>query len=297
MCYGLYGLGLMSSREVVVRKAYPSDASSIFRIHLESLEGLDEEDYEWFTGILRVRSRRRKVLVAEQDGRIIGFIIAYKYRDRAYIDSLAVDQEYRGKGIGGKLLEEMEKILVSEGVEKITLSVKKDNYSALGFYLKKGYVIEGLVLLLTAPVKRIHMSDLDGYRVVVKKADLSDKWSNKFLASTSWSTLTEPVDKMIYARHYNEEYILKIYRNDKLRGIAEYTPDKHVVVDYLAVSYNKPTEALTALLSALKIETEKNNVEKITIPIDSSKTTLIRKILEHGYRVENAEYKLVKTIV
>jgi len=72
-----------------VRPARLRDARAIFEIHLASLEGLDEEDYEWFEAMIKVRSRRRKVLVAELGGEVVGFAIAYRYGDLAYIDSVA----------------------------------------------------------------------------------------------------------------------------------------------------------------------------------------------------------------
>lgn len=283
-------------RDIVIRSASSGDVSSIFKIHLNSLEGLDEEDYEWFTALLRIRSRRRKILVAEYMGSIVGFIIAYKYRDQAYIDSLAVDTGYRGMGIGGKLLKGMEKLLAGSGVERVMLSVKKDNHSALGFYLKKGYMVNGLVLLLSAkPSKLKHLDPNDmGYRVVITDAGSRSGLKKRLLSTAWWSSLTEPVDKLIYAKHYREEYMLKIYRDGRLRGIAEYSPDKHIFIDYLAVSYHKPLEALSILLSALGMEALKNDTEKITIPIDATKTAMIRRILDYGYRVEDIEYRLVK---
>ena len=276
---------------LVIRIARCRDARAIFDIHLKSLGGLDEEDYEWFAGLLKIRSRGRRVLVAEVDGVVAGFIIAYKYRDRAYIDSLAVDPRYRGMGIGSKLLQAMEDLLRSNGVELISLSVKKDNYSALGFYIKHRYIVDGVVLLLSAHRDKILSNGLHGYRVIVRKGFSTDL-RTKVLPSAWWSSVTEYVDKKIY-RLYGE-YTLEVYRGDKLRGLASYQPEKDMTIDYLAVSYHKPTEALSALLSALKKEAFNKNIEWITIPVDATKNALTRKLMDHGFRIESTEYKLVK---
>ncbi|RLG81341.1 MAG: GNAT family N-acetyltransferase [Thermoprotei archaeon] len=276
---------------VVIRSARYRDARAIFDIHLKSLKGLDEEDYEWFAGLLKIRSRRRIVLVAEVNGVVAGFIIAYKYRDRAYIDSLAVDPKYRGMGIGSRLLKALEDLLRTNGVETISLSVKKDNYSALGFYIKHGYIVNGVVLLLSAHRDNIVSNGLHGYTVIVKKGFTADL-KTKVLPSAWWSSVTEYVDKKIY-RFYGE-YTLAVYRGDKLRGIASYQPEKDMTVDYLAVSYHRPTEALSALLSALKKEAFSKNIEWITIPVDATKNALTRKLMDHGFRIESIEYKLVK---
>ena len=276
---------------LVIRIARCRDARAIFDIHLKSLGGLDEEDYEWFAGLLKIRSRGRRVLVAEVDGVVAGFIIAYKYRDRAYIDSLAVDPRYRGMGIGSKLLQAMEDLLRSNRVELISLSVKKDNYSALGFYIKHRYIVDGVVLLLSAHRDKILSNGLHGYRIIVRKGFSTDL-RTKVLPSAWWSSVTEYVDKKIY-RLYGE-YTLEVYRGDKLRGLASYQPEKDMTVDYLAVSYHRPTEALSALLSALKKEAFSKNIEWITIPVDATKNALTRKLMDHGFRIENTEYKLVK---
>ncbi len=278
---------------LIIRNARYWDARAIFDIHLKSLGGLDEEDYEWFKGLLKIRSRRRKVLVTEIDGDVVGFIIAYKYRDRGYIDSLAVDPRFRGHGIGSKLLEAMEDLLRSCGVEKVSLSVKRDNYAALGFYIRHQYIVDGVVLMLSAHRDRIVSNGLHGYRVVVRKGFSSDL-KTKVLPSTWWSSVTEYVDKKVY-RIYGE-YTLEVYRGDKLRGLASYWPEKHMTIDYLAVSYHKPTEALSALLSALKREALDKGIELITVPVDASKNAFARKLLEHGFRIVGTEYKLVKEL-
>ncbi len=281
------------SGSLIIRNARYWDARAIFDIHLKSLGGLDEEDYEWFKGLLKIRSRRRKVLVAEIDGDVVGFIIAYKYRDRGYIDSLAVDPRFRGHGVGSRLLEAMEDLLRSCGVGKVSLSVKRDNYAALGFYIRHQYIVDGVVLMLNAHRDRIVSNGLHGYRVVVRKGFSSDL-KTKVLPSTWWSSVTEYVDKKVY-RIYGE-YTLEVYRGDKLRGLASYWPEKHMTIDYLAVSYHKPTEALSALLSALKREALDKGIELITVPVDASKNAFARKLLEHGFRIIGTEYKLVKEL-
>ncbi len=101
---------------------------------------------------------------------------------------------------------------------------------------------------------------------------------------------------MVYTRFYREEYIPTIHKNNKLRGIVEYTPEKETIVDYLAVSYHYPTKALEALLTALKNELEKHSVEKLVVPVDATKTALTKKLLEKGFYIENTVYKLVKKL-
>jgi len=262
---------------------------------LKSLHGLDEENFEWFASLLRVKSRRRKVLVAEVNGKVVGFIIAYKFRNRAYIDSLAVDPEWRGKGIGITLLRKLEELLANEGVKCISLSVKEFNREALGFYIRSGYSVKGVVLLLEAMVEHIKIYGAGDYEVKIENARNTVKERLRVLPSTWWSSLTEPVDRKVYGKT-GDELIMTVYKNRKLRGLIEFSPEKHMVIDYLAVSYHKPTEALTTLLSVLKQKAKMWHVQTITIPVDATKTAIVKKLLEYGFKIQGIEYKLVKQL-
>ncbi len=85
--------------------------------------------------------------------------------------TLSVDKGYRRCSVGSRLLESMEDVLRSEGVYTIALSVKRDNYSALGFYIRHGYSVKGVVLLLSACVDKIHVEPITEYSIVVEKLE------------------------------------------------------------------------------------------------------------------------------
>jgi len=52
--------------------------------------------------------------------------------------------EYRGKGIGGRIIKKAIKAAKEYGIKRIELGVRADNRSAVGLYLKLGVEIEGL---------------------------------------------------------------------------------------------------------------------------------------------------------
>lgn len=64
-------------------------------------------------------------------------IVAFLGLVNDYIAGIFVKREYRGYGIGGKLLEEAKK-----ESSTLTLSVYTKNRDALNFYLSKGFLIE-----------------------------------------------------------------------------------------------------------------------------------------------------------
>ncbi|ADI32553.1 GNAT family N-acetyltransferase [Staphylothermus hellenicus] len=284
------------SEDVAVKIRFPrsSEAYDIFKIHLDSLSGLDEEDYEWFYNLLKVKSSGRIVLVADYHGKVVGFLIAYRRHNKIYIDSLAVDPKHRGLGIGSKLLRELEERLRGKKKKTIYLSVKKDNYSALGFYLKNDYVIDGVVLELSQQVSKVTKITIPNYSFILKNA--KDAVINAhMLPTTWWSNITEPVDKLVYHR-ITDEKILIVYEDGKLRGVAEFQPDKKILVDYLAVSYHKPIEALLAIISKLGDIAYSLGAEQISVNIDSSKNKMIRAFLQNGFRITGSEYRLKKQL-
>lgn len=82
-------------------------------------------------------------LVARENDRILGFIIAMIYVDRnvlsGHILTIDVSPAHRQKGIGQMLLQEIEKIFKTKGVKTSHLEVREDNVAAISLYTKLGY--------------------------------------------------------------------------------------------------------------------------------------------------------------
>ncbi|MEN3000007.1 MAG: GNAT family N-acetyltransferase [Acidilobaceae archaeon] len=281
-----------SDSSLLVRRARPSDAESIYRIHLKSLGGVDRESLSWFEELLKLRSQSLKVLVAEEGGEVIGFSIAYRRRNKAYLDFLAVDPRERGRGVGSALLAAQEEMLAREGAEEVSLGVKKDNFGALQFYLNHGYTVKGVVLMLSSSSVGDH--SLDGYSVSIVRGGLSSVKS-RVMPTAWWSSVTEYVNRRVY-RKLEDQYSLLLYRGSKLRGLAEFSPRRRMTVDYVAVSYHKPADALGALVGALKAEARSRGVEEITIPVDGSKGAMSKTLLSQGFKVKGLEFKLRKEL-
>lgn len=85
-----------------------------------------------------------KIIVAEKDGKVVGFIDFLVTFNSATIMQIAVTKEFRGKGIATQLLAEMEKSFpeqLDDLVESITLEVRVSNQPAVNLYTKNGYKI------------------------------------------------------------------------------------------------------------------------------------------------------------
>lgn len=80
-------------------------------------------------------------LVAKDNDICIGGIIAEVYWGWLNIEYLWVDEKYRGKGFGSKLLNEAEKIAINLGCDKAQLSTFE--FQGRSFYEKRGYKVVG----------------------------------------------------------------------------------------------------------------------------------------------------------
>lgn len=83
-------------------------------------------------------------IVAEDNGRIIGAVWTRIMHDYGHVDddtpsfAISLYKEYRGQGIGTRLMEEMLKLLKKKGYKKASLAVQKENY-AVRMYEKVGF--------------------------------------------------------------------------------------------------------------------------------------------------------------
>ncbi len=73
--------------------------------------------------------------------RMVGVVIAnFTYR-RAWIERLAVDPEYRGRGLAGMLIAEAERFLNEKGALVISALIEDDNDPSIRAFSKAGYVV------------------------------------------------------------------------------------------------------------------------------------------------------------
>jgi ribosomal protein S18 acetylase RimI-like enzyme len=78
-------------------------------------------------------------LVAECEGRIIASVIGGYDGRRGMVYHLAVDQAFRGRGVGSLLMNEVEARLRAKGCLKSYLLVAEDNHDVDAFYKSLGW--------------------------------------------------------------------------------------------------------------------------------------------------------------
>ena len=82
--------------------------------------------------------------IIDDNGKIIAGCVARMYCwNVAYLDTLLVDERYRGNGFGSKLLIEVERTDKEKGCYLIHLDTF--DFQAKGFYEKQGYEVFGVL--------------------------------------------------------------------------------------------------------------------------------------------------------
>ncbi|MGH9795929.1 MAG: GNAT family N-acetyltransferase [Candidatus Acidiferrales bacterium] len=94
----------------------------------------------WFLGLPGA-----ECMVAEADGRIIGFILTHAEGGAAQIVTLDVLEAHRRAGAGSALLCEAEKRLAARGVRMVQLETAHDNAAAIAFWTRHGYRTRGVL--------------------------------------------------------------------------------------------------------------------------------------------------------
>lgn len=144
-----------------------------------TLTGTDDDDeafrvLEQFYQQESNRISYENMTVREEDGRVIAFMLTYHgsaaaeldqplldrliakgvknpvieretKEDEFYLDSIAVDPDHQGLGIGTEMLQLFEKQAIDRSYPKIMLLVDRDNRSARKLYLKQGYKEDGSI--------------------------------------------------------------------------------------------------------------------------------------------------------
>jgi len=80
----------------------------------------------------------------EGDGRLVGYMIISRYADAWHVMNIAVDDDYRRRGIAKQLLSRLFELTASDDRRGYTLEVRVSNGDAIKLYEGLGFVARGL---------------------------------------------------------------------------------------------------------------------------------------------------------
>lgn len=78
-------------------------------------------------------------IVARRGSRLIGYAGMWCILDEAHVTTIAVDPDFRGRGVGHRLLTALEERALRHGCRRMTLEVRVSNHVAQKLYLRHGF--------------------------------------------------------------------------------------------------------------------------------------------------------------
>ncbi|WP_232697383.1 arsinothricin resistance N-acetyltransferase ArsN1 family A [Brevibacillus daliensis] len=141
---------------MIIRKANEKDLQSILNIYNQGIEDriatleTDEKDLDYMRKWLLSRSSRQPVLLAEDDGVTLGWASINSYNIRRAYDSVGdisvyIERTKRGKGVGQKLLKELETEGKQHAYHKFVLMTLLSNIQGQSLYRKLDYREVGIL--------------------------------------------------------------------------------------------------------------------------------------------------------
>lgn len=135
---------------VSIRLATRDDAAACAAIYRPHVEGgvasfeLVPPDVEELAARIERTTARTPWLVAEEDGRVIGYAYAGRHRERAGYDWTAestvyVDADRIGQGIGRRLMGAVLDVLRRQGFHLVVAGVTMPNDASVGLHLALGF--------------------------------------------------------------------------------------------------------------------------------------------------------------
>jgi ribosomal-protein-alanine N-acetyltransferase len=91
-----------------------------------------------------IDGRHNTCMVAEIDERIVGFVCLYYVMDEGHVTNIAVDNFFQNHGIATFMMLAVIDVMISKGVKRLTLEVRKTNEKAQRLYSKFGFKMKGL---------------------------------------------------------------------------------------------------------------------------------------------------------
>ena len=116
--------------EITFRKMTANDADAVAEIELKTFSmPWKREDF-----FRELNKNFAEYIVGEIDEKIVAYAGAWISFNEAEVMNVAVDENFRGLGIGKKLFAELIKICKNRGATAITLEVRPSNTPAIKIY-------------------------------------------------------------------------------------------------------------------------------------------------------------------
>lgn len=126
--------------EIIIRRMNMADVDGVAEVEAATFPTPWSRD----AFASEMKNMAARYLVAEKDGRIIGYAGAWIILDESHITNIAVQKEERGQGIGRRLTHGLMQYLSNLGAAYATLEVRKSNEVAQNLYKSLGFIKLGV---------------------------------------------------------------------------------------------------------------------------------------------------------
>lgn len=133
----------LSGQTTIVRPLDVRDIDAVIEIQTQCREASQWPRREYELVAAPVANDTAPCWVAENDGRVDGFLVARKLTDEMEILNLAVAVAARRKGIASQLLREAMNWAAKNGISKVHLEARASNMAATAFYESHGFHTTG----------------------------------------------------------------------------------------------------------------------------------------------------------
>lgn len=123
-----------------IREMTASDIDAVHEIEMTSFSD------PWSRAIFEetLESKDNKILVAEADGVIAGYINLWYVLDEVTVANIAVAKDYRRQGVAASIMEHALKLSEEQGMYGVTLEVRTSNTPAIKLYERMGFESAGI---------------------------------------------------------------------------------------------------------------------------------------------------------
>ena len=132
--------------DIVVRRLRPADLEPVIALDAKIIGRRREEFYKLKLKAALAETGIEVSLAAELDGAFVGFLLAKVYYGEfgmmekvAVLDAVGVHPEFKGRGIGSALIDQLRTNLLALGIPTLQTEVSWDNLEMLSFFNQQGF--------------------------------------------------------------------------------------------------------------------------------------------------------------
>ena len=116
---------------------------------LDAIERIERASYPapWSRSMFAselAKPSSRSIAAMAGDDKLVGYLILSRYVDAWHVMNVAVDPEYRRKGIATAMLQKLFDLTAGDAERGYTLEVRVSNLAAIGLYERFGFVQGGV---------------------------------------------------------------------------------------------------------------------------------------------------------